>query len=1176
MATLKFNLPTLSAKKMTENYTVTKNNAKLNVVSFDIDYDNPRELRKYLKNVNEYNDNAMFFQIREIVGKNIDWGIDSLTKYILFVDFSEVFKSIGKTTSRELLDSYSEEKLNPKTGDVKKEYLIYRIFKNGLNLSFVKNDGKKEIIRFVPFDKSGSMSRESKISFINESILKDLNKRLNLDMNLEHQQVNLSKYYAYRGLYLSEGVRTDFSEDILNSEKVIIINDESTIVAGQDIITAERNVDSKAKWSIVKKREAINIKEVYDGEGIVSSEYARLINKKCNLRGATSFQIRMPFVKGMLHEVDFRNLIKEIFAKKYNRSCTSYYIKDLFGIDRDIMKAEIIMPGSMFKCKNWLKNRVEALKKPEERESLDYMEFYFKQFHEYNHALYISNTNHIFRKGCITPLSYQFLNTLDLTESEFETLIRNHYNRSSDPIGFFADMESYLTSDDYEYYDDLDVEEQQETEGYEENIEQETAKTTLNNTVWKKALEKNPAFVSERTVMQNLKGISYSLKLDGAFGRLTVFGEGRFLSRDLLKFVLDIIKEGFSKENDDFNSYVGYHCLNKNAFFLPQKQISIREKTFYPIFRNPHLSRNEQCVLLPYMKPYDDPENLYNKYFSHLNGIIMVGYKSLAPYILGGADFDGDIVKIVDDENIRSAILRGVYEEKSEKETDDFKIQNYERKIPIVIIPSPEAQNSVGVSATPQYSVIKNTFSNSIGKISNLSIQLGAIEYDNLNDTVLELGNTCAACTILTGLEIDAAKTGVHPDLSGIMEFLDSQPKGNDYLYGFKDRIDRLKKNGIYINGEQIKKIDKDGLKIYEFRIHKKDITPYFRYEYKEGMRNIDKLPKYFLDYILERTRIVNREVALNKNGTNKLFVFDDIDSGINVEKIREKINTDRTKEKISAIMYTYYQILKLSSSLYKRREYLKKTNFEGRIRTIVDLQYDDEEKEGVIEDLEKFRAYLKFFVKDSVYAKKAVEEIREHCWPFVYTEDEKKRIMNGILRFEDSYDFESDFGLFLSQDETPRIEEAHRIIELINNFDGKGYNLLYYLLEDVGIVNELMEGPEDLDDESEQNEDNDGLTNDIDKEIFDKFYRKLYRLFVFWDTVKKEKWKKEALSICKEEIHDILESADITERTEIIYLFYLLKYKKNADKNGVFFWDVLTSDDVDKYILKQVKSYDE
>ncbi len=56
------------------------------------------------------------------------------------------------------------------------------------------------------------------------------------------------------------------------------------------------------------------IETPFDGVGLISKEYAEYINRALKLDGATSFQIRLPFAKGMLHQVDFRNLYRNMIA----------------------------------------------------------------------------------------------------------------------------------------------------------------------------------------------------------------------------------------------------------------------------------------------------------------------------------------------------------------------------------------------------------------------------------------------------------------------------------------------------------------------------------------------------------------------------------------------------------------------------------------------------------------------------------------------------------------------------------------------------------------------------------------------------------------------------------------------------------------------------------------------
>ena len=73
-----------------------------------------------------------------------------------------------------------------------------------------------------------------------------------------------------------------------------------------------------------------------------------------------------------------------------------------------------------------------------------------------------------------------------------------------------------------------------------------------------------------------------------------------------------------------------------------------------------------------------------------------------------------------------------------------------------MVIPSPGGQEKrTGVPKQIPYQVVKNTFSNRIGQISNLSIRISSAEY---GQTESDVAHSCAECTILTGLEIDAAK----------------------------------------------------------------------------------------------------------------------------------------------------------------------------------------------------------------------------------------------------------------------------------------------------------------------------------------------------------------------------------------------------------------------------------
>ena len=97
--------------------------------------------------------------------------------------------------------------------------------------------------------------------------------------------------------------------------------------------------------------------------------------------------------------------------------------------------------------------------------------------------------------------------------------------------------------------------------------------------------------------------------------------------------------------------------------------------SYYAFFRSPHLSRNEQVIMKRFEMTTEDLYadwvnynsfkghiELYDKYFKKLTGIVMVPRGSSAPLCLGGADFDGDLVNVVANQDVVEAVASGAYE----------------------------------------------------------------------------------------------------------------------------------------------------------------------------------------------------------------------------------------------------------------------------------------------------------------------------------------------------------------------------------------------------------------------------------------------------------------------------------------------------------------------------------
>ena len=89
-----------------------------------------------------------------------------------------------------------------------------------------------------------------------------------------------------------------------------MIDNPKSIVKGADIITVEDNgTDNPVrKYSRVETKADVEVLE-FDGEGIISKELSYMLTESGKRH---SFQIRLPYIKGVVHEVDFKKLFSEL------------------------------------------------------------------------------------------------------------------------------------------------------------------------------------------------------------------------------------------------------------------------------------------------------------------------------------------------------------------------------------------------------------------------------------------------------------------------------------------------------------------------------------------------------------------------------------------------------------------------------------------------------------------------------------------------------------------------------------------------------------------------------------------------------------------------------------------------------------------------------------------------
>ena len=135
----------------------------------------------------------------------------------------------------------------------------------------------------------------------------------------------------------------------------------------------------------------------------------------------------------------------------------------------------------------------------------------------------------------------------------------------------------------------------------------------------------------------------------------------------------------------------------------------------------------------------------------------------LAAERLGGADYDGDMIKTIADPILNECVRRN-YE--ASHHTADDALSN-EANIPLLMIPSAEPLIRNADDWEARFEVVRGTFSSRVGQICNAALDRSIIAYNENSDAEerKRLQEETEVLAILTGLEIDAAKSGIRPDL---------------------------------------------------------------------------------------------------------------------------------------------------------------------------------------------------------------------------------------------------------------------------------------------------------------------------------------------------------------------------------------------------------------------------
>ena len=345
-------------------------------------------------------------------------------------------------------------------------------------------------------------------------------------------------------------------------------------------------------------------------------------------------------------------------------------------------------------------------------------------------------------------------------------------------------------------------------------------------------------------------------------------------------------------------------------------------------------------------------------YLSHLTDVVMVSSNALIAERLGGADYDGDMVKTI-----------------TEPILNDCVMQNYTAQavLPLLQIPSAEPLIHNANDWYARFEAIRNTFSSRVGQISNAALDRSIIAYDENADA--ETKEKCRQETetlaILTGLEIDSAKSGIKPDL---LEYLGKKKIKRSSFLKYKNILDSSEERRPW----------------YEPTFDEQFKEYFGSTDWNTVSSNLEKLP-YYAQMLKEHTPKIKSKPAK----ASELFTF------AAEQGWEKRLNTD-VLERIKTLVGTYESCLKrIRASQHIADSKAKKKGI-SRILFMRDEEniYDADELYALFVNLPADR------VSDIRRA------VREEKWQFL-PEEQRMLFLNKYLpeeAFQNYYELLSDF----------------------------------------------------------------------------------------------------------------------------------------------------------------------
>ena len=159
-----------------------------------------------------------------------------------------------------------------------------------------------------------------------------------------------------------------------------------------------------------------------------------------------------------------------------------------------------------------------------------------------------------------------------------------------------------------------------------------------------------------------------------------------------------------------FYSTVMTDHFPESSFYAPQAAYAHDDAC--TLLRNPHIARNEE-LQLSFYDAKEERKQMRHYYFGHLTDVVMVDSNMLAAERLGGADYDGDMIKTISDPILNACVRRNYNLYRYEKHKSLTNTEN----IPLLMILTAQPQIRSADDWEARFETVRSTFSSRVGLI---------------------------------------------------------------------------------------------------------------------------------------------------------------------------------------------------------------------------------------------------------------------------------------------------------------------------------------------------------------------------------------------------------------------------------------------------------------------------